>query len=92
MSPKTVPRLFAFSAILSLTACNSTKPLQVVPPVPSVCFEVCAVNQCTLSATYLELDEEGRADAELRCVKENADSARYCAALKAKCAEGLRKE
>lgn len=60
------------------------------PPVPTVCFEACSVNQCRLDDTYLTADEEARADQELRCVKENADAARYCAALKEKCAEGLR--
>lgn len=74
--------------LLSISAC-STKP-SVRPPVPSVCFELCAVNRCVLSDDYVKLDEELRADQELTCTKENADSARYCARLKAACAEGLK--
>ena len=60
------------------------------PPVPTVCFEACHVNQCVLTEAYDGLDAEAQVDAELRCVKENADAARYCAVLKEKCAEGLR--
>jgi hypothetical protein len=75
--------------MLLLTVACSTKP-SVVPPIPSVCFEACSVNQCRLEASYEALDEEAKADAELRCTRENADSARFCAALKSKCAEGLK--
>jgi hypothetical protein len=62
----------------------------VRPPVPSVCFALCEVNQCKLTETYDALAPEDQVDTELRCIKENADSARYCAALKKKCAEGLK--
>jgi hypothetical protein len=75
-------------AILLCTAACSTKPV-VRPPVPSVCFALCEVNQCKLTEAYDTLAPEDQVDTELRCIKENADSARYCAELKRKCAEGL---
>lgn len=48
------------------------------------------MNQCKLTEAYDTLPTEDQVRAELRCTKENADAARYCAELKRKCAEGLR--
>lgn len=46
---------------------------------------------CTLSQYYVGKDDEDRAAEELNCTEVNGAQARYCAKLKAACAEGLRK-
>jgi hypothetical protein len=72
-----------------VTASCSTRP-SLELPVPSVCFEVCKVQTCTLSKYYDGKDDEARAAEELNCVEVNGSQARYCAELKRQCAEGLR--
>lgn len=48
------------------------------------------MNPCVLGPSYeTEPDEEQAAREEIRCDKENADAARYCAKLHEKCAEAL---
>jgi hypothetical protein len=58
-------------------------------PVPSVCFEHCRVQTCKLSQYYVGKADEDRAAEELNCTEVNGSQARYCAALKEKCAKGL---
>lgn len=83
-------RLAVTSVILFGISSCSTKP-SVELPVPSVCFSLCEVQTCTLSKFYVGKGDEDRAAEELNCTEVNGSQARYCQALKAKCAEGLKK-
>ncbi len=81
-------QLLAASVILFATAACSTKPSRELP-VPSVCFEQCKVQSCTLSKFYDGKADEDRAAEELNCTEVNGSEARYCAKLKEECAKGL---
>lgn len=87
--------LCAMSAMLTLTACSMMPRSSALPPPPpqpppASCLEPCSVNVCTLGEAYEALPtDEARAKREVKCTEANANAARYCATLHAKCAGAL---